>query len=105
YQIYGFDTTTNLPFPKFDTREANLPPVGTRDFVNLPYIAFNYLGQLTTAEKQPEPAARDVIIPLAHGSVITARNVTNKMATMNSPDVLEDPPGNSTNAYNLIWID
>ncbi len=41
YQIYSFNYTNNLPFPT--ATNSNFPTYN----VPLPYIAFNYLGQLT----------------------------------------------------------
>jgi len=95
-RIYGFNTTNNIPFPT----ETNLPPAGS--LLYLPYIAFNYLGQLTFDGQNP--ASRDEYIPLARGSVIYAVD-PNKALQFNSPDVGENPPGNSTNAYNIIDIE
>ena len=77
----------------------------------LPYIAFNYLGQLTVDGQTV--ADRDEYIPLAHGSV-TARLISatkafvlgSPPAVSKSPDVAELPPGNSTNlSYNIVHID
>ena len=89
YNILGFDRTVNpIPFPVANS------PVGC---TNLPFIAFNYLGQLTSG--------RDEYIPLAHGSVADAVD-GNKVLQFSSPAVTETPPGNSTNsAYNLVHID
>jgi hypothetical protein len=61
-----------------------------------PYIAFNYLGQLTSGQ--------DEYIPLAQGSMLPARDA-NKAMLWNSPSVSETPPGNSINAFNLVQID
>lgn len=101
--VFGFDTTTNVPFPLPETK----PFVGGPAYPQLPYIAFNYLGQLTTVDTTPAPALRDAFIPLAHGSVVPAINgqIGNHPRIFGSPDVQESPPGNSTNAFNLIHID
>ena len=77
----------------------------------LPYIAFNYLGQLTVDGQTV--AARDEYIPLAHGSVMALANTGTKAyvlgsppSVFSSPDVAELPPGNSTNiSYNVVHID
>ena len=99
YAVSQFNYTNNIPFP---TETA----AGT---VNLPYIAFNYLGQLTTEQLTPQPLAQDENIPLARGSVSPAfdpSNPTAKTYTLNSPSVEEIPPGNSTNSsFNLVHID
>jgi prepilin-type N-terminal cleavage/methylation domain-containing protein len=73
----------------------------------LPYVAFNYLGQLVALDGSFNPtiplAAMD--IPVAHGSIFYARGADGNF--INSPaDVQENPPGNSTNNLaNVIHID
>ncbi|MCX8092103.1 MAG: prepilin-type N-terminal cleavage/methylation domain-containing protein [Verrucomicrobiae bacterium] len=96
FDVYGFATNNIFPFPTDDTL-----PVGGRH-VTLPYIAFNYLGQLTV--DGVNPAGRDEFIPLARGAVLVARDST-KTPQAVVPTVEERPPGNSTNAFNLIRID
>jgi hypothetical protein len=89
FMICGFSYTNLFPFPTEDTTNYST--------VYLPYIAFNYLGRLTTNG--------DVFIPLARGSVGYAVDA-NKALQMRPPDVSEMPPGNSTNsAYNIVHID
>jgi hypothetical protein len=98
YAIYGFNVTNNIPFPT----ETGTNSYSTQ--IILPYIAFNYLGQLTVDGQTV--AVRDEYIPLAHGSVIDAADPVTKRFQFNSPDILEMPPGNSTNsAYNIVHID
>jgi prepilin-type N-terminal cleavage/methylation domain-containing protein len=93
YSIQGFMTANNIPFP------TETAPSG----VALPYIAFNYLGQLTF--DGVTLAGRDEYIPLARGSVLPATGPS-KALQFNSPSVLEIPPGNSTSsAYNLVDVD
>jgi prepilin-type N-terminal cleavage/methylation domain-containing protein len=98
YDIYGFNFTRDIPFPT-ETSPVN--------FVSLPYIAFNYLGQLTIDGQTIAP--RDEYIPLAQGGVTPAINPETKayiLTRSGSPSVYENPPGNSTNsAYNIIRID
>ena len=90
YPISQFVYTTDIPFP---TATNMLPSP-----VSLPYIAFNYLGQLASG--------RDEYIPIAKGSVIYAVDPATKTFQFNPPDVLEMPPGNSTNSsYNIVHID
>jgi hypothetical protein len=72
----------------------------------LPCIAFNYLGQLTTAQLTPAPLTQHEYIPLARGSVLPAMDPSSKAFQFNPPSVSETPPGNSTNsAYNIVDID
>jgi prepilin-type N-terminal cleavage/methylation domain-containing protein len=95
YIIYGFDVTNGIPFP-FETNSTPSPVV-------LPYIAFNYLGQLVSGQNE--------YIPLAHGSVLPAMDPATKMFVLNiappsSPTVSETPPGNSSSSsFNIIDID
>ena len=75
----------------------------------MPYIAFNYLGQLTS--DGVNLAAQDECIPLAHGSVTALKDNVAKTFLLtgppnNSPETAELPPGNSTNSsYNIVHID
>ena len=100
YSIAGFNRTTSLiPFPTQDS------PTQTT-VTNLPYIAFNYLGQLTTEQLTPAALTQDEYIPLAHGSVLPAIVPNSKALQFGNPDVSEVPPGNSTNdvSYNIVHI-
>ena len=78
-------------------------------FYQLPYIAFNYLGQLTFDGLNL--AWRDEYIPLAQGTVSPTIDANTKApvigpASTTSPSINETPPGNSTNTmYNIIHID
>ena len=99
YNIPGFSRTSAnfIPFPSI-----NSPGVAT----NLPYIAFNYLGQLTTEQLSPAPSQQDEYIPLAQGTVSPGSDPNHKTLQFGSPYVTENPAGNSTNAsYNVIHID
>jgi prepilin-type N-terminal cleavage/methylation domain-containing protein len=99
--IYGFDRRT-FPFPV----ETNLNPLLE---VTLPYIAFNYLGQLTTNGTDMAPAPE--YIPLEHGGITFPHDPTTKdpeipPSPMTANDITESTPGNATNsAYNLVEID
>jgi prepilin-type N-terminal cleavage/methylation domain-containing protein len=93
YKITPFNYTNNIPFPTVDA-----PPTV------LPFIAFNYLGQLT--DDGQNPATADEYIPLARGTVFPAMNPSSKTLQFGPPSVSEIPPGNSTNsAYTLVDID
>jgi prepilin-type N-terminal cleavage/methylation domain-containing protein len=95
YKVYGFNVKNALPFPV----ETNI----TSAFYYLPYIAFNYLGQLTFDGQNM--AARDEYIPLARGSVLPAINPATRAMQLSPPQISEVPSGNSTNAYNIIDIE
>jgi prepilin-type N-terminal cleavage/methylation domain-containing protein len=101
FPIYGFTTTNTIPFPTETNTVATMPP---NSLPFLPYIAFNYLGQLTF--DGANASTRDEFIPLAHGSVADFVDTTTKALQFASPSVAEVPPGNSTNSsYNLVHID
>jgi hypothetical protein len=93
FPISQFNYSNRFPFPT----ETN--SVG----MDLPFIAFNYLGQLTTNDV--DAAASHEYIPLARGSVAPAIDPATKAYQLNSPIITESPPGNSVNTYNIIDID
>jgi prepilin-type N-terminal cleavage/methylation domain-containing protein len=94
YPIAQFRYTNNFPFPT-ETAATG---------VWLPYLAFNYLGQLVS-EVDASGNYSDAYIPLAHGSVLPAIDPNTKALQFGSPDVLEAPAGNSTNiSYNIVHI-
>jgi hypothetical protein len=106
--IYGFDYTNKVPFPTADmltnTLTANVYYSGTAVFPKVPFIAFNYLGQLSAADGTL--LAHDENIPLEYGSIAPRIDVATKLPVQGFPSVIESPPGNSTNsAYNVIHID
>ena len=92
YNVYGFATNATFPFPTED--------VPVTSWIPLPYIAFNYVGQLVSGQDLSGEN-----IPIAKGSVLFARDSFTKAFQFNPPDVAENPPGNSTNSYNIVHID
>jgi prepilin-type N-terminal cleavage/methylation domain-containing protein len=99
YPISVFNYTNNIPFPT----ETNTVATTGNNLPWLPYIAFNYLGQLTA--DGVNPATRDEYIPLAHGNLADTADA-NKALQFAPPTVRETPPGNSTNlAYNIVHVD
>jgi prepilin-type N-terminal cleavage/methylation domain-containing protein len=99
YEITGFTYTNILPFPMVEA--ATNPP--NRVFAWLPYVAFNYLGQPLGQDN--EPVSQDIFIPLAHGSVGYAIEMTTRRPKLDPPSVLEKPVGNSITNFNLIRVD
>jgi type II secretory pathway pseudopilin PulG len=97
YIINKFNSGTNLfPFPTETNAVVGAP--------GLPYIAFNYLGQLTLADGVT--LAPDEYIPLAQGTVLYAADPNTKALQWAAPSVAENPAGNSTNSmFTLIHID
>jgi len=108
YNIPGFSrmSLNSIPFPTANS---------TNVAFGLPYIAFNYLGQLTTEQLAPAPSQQDEYIPLDQGTVSAAIIGSTKTYVLGafgettpteSPAVTEIPAGNSTNSsYNVIHID
>ena len=95
--VYGFEVVNTLPFP---SPEAY--PAAGGGYIFLPCLAFNYQGQLIS------PVTGNIleeeVIPVVRGRVAQSRAPVSKLPQFGLPDVREDPPGNSTNAYNLIII-
>ncbi len=104
FQIPGFNRTYYVPFPSAEA--APYRNTLLRPYVPLPYIAFDYMGRLATFDQYNKPLpARNEIIPLAKGSILFARDPATKAPIPGLPVVTESPPGNSTNAFNLVSID
>jgi prepilin-type N-terminal cleavage/methylation domain-containing protein len=93
YPINSFNYANIFPFP-METNSTG---------VLLPYIAFNYLGQLTV--DGVNLASQDEYIPLAQGVVGYAVDA-NKALLFAAPNATENPLGNSTNSmFDLVHID
>jgi prepilin-type N-terminal cleavage/methylation domain-containing protein len=109
YLMYGFLTTNNIPFPTVDvltnTVAPNYPPIlQSGGGLILPYIAFNYLGQLTPGDGSVLPY--DEYIPLTYGRLRQPRDGNSKAYIQGLPTATEVPAGGSTGiSYNLIHID
>lgn len=99
YPINSFNYTNLFPFPT----ATNYNYSGGFPTPFLPYLAFNYLGQLTVDGLTVAP--QDEYIPLAQGYVTYAADA-NKALQFAAPDASENPPGNSTNSmFSLVHID
>ena len=106
--IYSFPRTNGIPFPTVDliTNTAFMTQInaGSAHYITLPYLAFNYLGQLTPGDGSV--LDHDENIPLDYGNIAPALSPANKLPTQAIPSFTEEPPGNSTNiSYNVIHID
>jgi prepilin-type N-terminal cleavage/methylation domain-containing protein len=97
FPIYGFLATNNIPFPTAEAKTSGTP------YVTLPYVAFNYLGQLVDSDGNVRDY--DEYIPLAHGTVGYSQDPASRTPIRDLPTSTESPPGNSIDAYNLIHID
>jgi hypothetical protein len=114
YQVWGFLMASNIPFPTADvlTNAAYASQLQANGFgnpngfnyVTVPYIAFNYLGQLTPGDGSV--LGYDEYIPLAYGKLLPARDPKTKAYMAQPPTATEVAAGGSTNiSYNLIHID
>jgi prepilin-type N-terminal cleavage/methylation domain-containing protein len=103
--VYSFLTTSAVPFPTADMLAVGSPAA----FIDMPFIAFNYLGQLVGPDGKILPY--DENIPLARGSISYWRDQTGMpiQPPAGKPgiaNVTEIPPGNDVSgAYNVIHID
>jgi prepilin-type N-terminal cleavage/methylation domain-containing protein len=93
YKIVGFNVTNNIVFP---SEQASVAP-GAAPYVPMPYIAFDYRGQLTSGQNE--------FIPVGKGAVSYSRDPVSKIAKQAPPTIREIQPGNSTNSYNLVAIE
>jgi len=105
FSIYPFDYTNNIPFPTDDPNTTAL--VGTSKNPSLPYIAFNYLGQLVSSQLDQDREGNGADIPLAQGNVGFGYDGNTKTPNFTPvTTITESPDGNSTNiAYNVLHID
>jgi prepilin-type N-terminal cleavage/methylation domain-containing protein len=106
--IYGFLQTNTIPFPTSDAETnpvfMNNLSIGNAHFPTVPYIAFNYRGQLTAGDGSVLPY--DENIPLAYGSIVPPHSAASKMPVQGPVSAVEQPLGNSTNiSYNVIHVD
>lgn len=98
FTVRPFNLSSSIPFPDGTVSASRLL---------VPYIAFNYLGQLTQDGVNPAPA--DEYIPLAQGSVGYGYDGSTKLprlAAVSPGEVTENPPGNSVGSmFTLVHID
>jgi len=92
-----FKRTARVPFPMVENSNPNNPSV------QVPYLAFNYMGQLVNDEDVPTQV--NEAIPLATGAMGVAKNSATGQATQIMPTFNESPAGNSTNSYHIVSID
>jgi prepilin-type N-terminal cleavage/methylation domain-containing protein len=106
YSVLGFRMANNIPFPS-DQVVAYSPynSVGNSNptpYVSVPYVAFNYLGQLVDSANNPTGV--DELIPLAKGVVMFSKN-PDQTAGTSAPTVVENPPGNTVNSFDVVRVD
>jgi prepilin-type N-terminal cleavage/methylation domain-containing protein len=93
FRVFGFTETNTIPFPLETTRRAS----PRSPYATLPYIAFDYMGRLASG--------RDEVIPITRGSIVFARDANTKQPRQGLPSFAELPPGNTTNGFNVVYID
>ncbi len=97
-----FESVPNLAPPFFNvlTRDVAFPFPGATNAATyyLPYLAFNYLGQMVNGQGQLvsglAPNQQPEYIPLARGSIFYARDADGNLAAQPA-DVLETPVGDA----------
>lgn len=105
YNVFRFDFANQgnvpgspiIPFPLENTQKN---PSIRNPYVMLPYIAFDYMGRLVSNQGQ----GRGAILPISRGSVIYSRDTT-KRPRIGPPSFVEQPVGNATNGFNLVYVD
>jgi prepilin-type N-terminal cleavage/methylation domain-containing protein len=92
YQVFAFNTTNGIPFPSETNRFAR--------YVTLPYIAFDAMGQLVSGA-----GGRPEYIPITEGSAGIAHDPNTRVALQVAPTPRDAPSGNTTNNFNLVYVD
>ena len=106
FNVRGFSSAYEYPNVKFPfPTETNVP--NNSPYIQLPYIAFNYLGQLTT--NGIDPSYQDEYIPITQGSVAYGYDgptKTPRLTLVADKDIVETPASNSTSSmFTLVHID
>ena len=109
FKVSPFDYTNTIPFPVADTNTTSLAALG--QMPSVPFLEFNYLGQLVSSAIDGDLTGGGADIPIAQGSVSYAFDPATKISVIpNTPlgagGVAESPAGNSTNiTYNIVHVD
>jgi prepilin-type N-terminal cleavage/methylation domain-containing protein len=103
FNVFGFDFANTIspgspviPFPLETTAKAGI----RNPYVMLPYIAFDYMGRLVSNQGQGKGA----VIPISRGSVVFSHDANRKPREA-IPTFNEQPIGNVTNGYNVVYVD
>jgi type II secretory pathway pseudopilin PulG len=103
FNVYPFDyanaspSSPVIPFPLENTAKG---PQRSHPYVALPYIAFDYMGRLASNQGGGQGA----ILPITRGNAVFAHD-PNKRPILGLPSFSEQPMGNTTNGYNLVYVD
>ena len=94
FRIHGFAYTNTIPFPAEDTPGFGNPP----RYVPVPYLSFNYLGQLEYGQNE--------LIPITRGNIGFQRSQVTGAGVEQEPNITESPAGNTTNSgYHVVSIE
>jgi prepilin-type N-terminal cleavage/methylation domain-containing protein len=120
FSISPFSYTNTFPFPTTNESASAIAAAGG-SLPYLPYIAFNYLGQLADYSGQMlsqadytgsgqdydyDYSGAGVDIPLSQGSVSPAIDPNDRALVVGNVGVVENPPGNTANiSYSVVHID
>jgi prepilin-type N-terminal cleavage/methylation domain-containing protein len=108
FSIYALNVTNTFPFPTQDS------PPALNFGISLPYLAFNYLGQLSDYSGQLLSAQNEdqdfvgggLDLPLVQGSVLPDHDTSTRALKVGPPQINDMIPGNGTNtSYNVVHID
>ncbi len=99
----GSGTTTNRPFA---FAAFPYPNGASSTLAVLPYVAFDYQGQLLSKRSDPAIPFRqdEEVIPLVRGSIIYPQS-SDGSYRIAPAEVIETPRGNSTNTPDRVHID
>ena len=75
--------------------------------MNLPCLAFNYLGQLVRfdAAGNPLSVSQDESIPLTRGAVLAPKDEATGQYEWQPAQIIENPPGASISLSNHVRVD
>jgi prepilin-type N-terminal cleavage/methylation domain-containing protein len=108
FNIYTLSVTNSFPFPTEDS------PAAYNFGITLPYLAFNYLGQLsdysgqmlTSLNEDQDFIGGGIDIPLVQGSILPDLDPSTRALRVGPPQINEMPPGNGTNiSFTVVHID
>jgi len=113
FSIPVFLKSSKLPFP---TTENPIQIAGkNQPYLWMPYIAFDYLGRLVDDSGNFQQPVADTqnqgyqvlpgLIPISKGAVLLPRDATRAVVLNGVPATNENPPGNTTNSYNIVNVD
>ena len=103
YYIMGFYATNTIPFPSTDIVNGFAGKAAPQNqYVTLPFVAFNYLGQLVDGQEQPTGV--DEVIPLEKGAIGFSRTA-DRTPRIGIPTITPQPPGNATNAFDVVRVE